>query len=339
MSWTPWLQTVNCCLIFLRRQFRGAPITELQLGEYYKKFIPTARIAYAEASRIPFYQRGVAQAMSALTYPQFNQMLQLMNSVNGIPSSGQSEISHQIFMVQPTSRSRVEFEIVIPTHYLHSYIQTAYQLTAKAMYNLFLEIPILRASAAYTFGALVHHAFLAGGEWPIQAMLEDLPDPLNTHFKSPPLTASVNYLRISGNQGQSCTIAQKPAKSSTTPLARWDCDDRRTPQLVDWTYYMPRDEQPTFDSFVYDSVTSTITLFQMAVGHPHIVDPRGFGWLITAFPGLQRFRYVLVTPERPAIMPVIDPTSVDIPFPNGLLAKLRTHAYELQVWQLGIHIL
>ena len=246
----------------------------------------------------------------------------------GKDSSLHGEISHQFFLVRPTSRSRLDFEIVIPTRYLYDSITQVYVLTPRfeaSIYQLFLEAPTMRANAVYAFESLVDHAFLKGGEWPIRPMVKHPRNDQNTHYWSPPTAALIHYLTLSGIHVH---VSPQHSDAAANPLTRCEYNDTQTPQLASGVYHKPlSDRQLMFDAFIYDSVSLTVTIFQITFGHQQKVRAKGFDWLIANFPAIRKFRYVLV---RPAI----DSVDADLPVPNEVLDKISDLPGSLEMCQL-----
>ena len=71
-------------------------------------------------------------------------------------------------------------------------------------------------------------------------------------------------------------------------------------------YYCPiSPSEKTFDSFIYEARTKTATIFQVTVRNVHSVKEGGIEWLRGL--GVERFRYIVVTPPR---------LTLDFSFPN-----------------------
>jgi hypothetical protein len=280
--------------------------SEAELEQFYIKFGPSARLAYAYASVSDTYETGMLESVCSITYEDLDRMVQSSSSLNL-----SDPLSHRLLLISP-SQMRHAFKASIATTYLYELLRDAFctrQLeSANRLYLLFLRNPLTRGSAGYMLDDAIHLLYGEGGVWPLVHMKPNPPGPINTHWKNPPYDAKKVYLRL-GHDGQLIAITDNPpsagAVAKALPCYQYESGENLT--LKDG-YFCPRHRtQATFDAFIYEEASKMATLIQSTARKdaPHPVKKEGFRWLRGL--GVKSFRYVAVAPPD---------SVVDLPVPN-----------------------
>ena len=282
--------------------------SEAELEQFYIKFGPSARSAYAYANMSDTYETALLERIRLITYKDLDC---LVRSSRWLDLSDQ--LSHKLLLISP-SQMRSGFEASIATTYLYELLRDALSTrhleSANRLYLLFICNSLTRGSAGYMLDDAIHLLYSQGGFWALVHMEPNPPGPKYTHWKNPPYNAKNVYLRL-GYDGQLITITDNSpsagAVAEALPFYQYESGENLT--LKDG-YFCPRHHtQATFDAFIYEEASKMATLIQSTTRKdtPHSVKEEGFRWLQGL--GVKLFRYIAVAPPDLVL---------DLPFPNDL---------------------
>lgn len=179
-------QLLAICFDHLQsRDYQVNQFTEEMLESYYRLHIPTARKAYTKADKLDLYSATVYEKIEQLTFADLRKVVKQAANLN--IAILDDSVSHDFFLVRPSSRYRFSPEIVIPTRHLYKELERRYQSdhnnAAAELYELFLDVPNTRVSAGYALETLVHAALPGGREWRIHTMSRSNRGSKNAHLK------------------------------------------------------------------------------------------------------------------------------------------------------------
>jgi hypothetical protein len=209
-----------------------------------------------------------------------------------------------ILLVAPSHRRDLATVRLVSQHII-SVLATAFAtrwLTpAQALYDLLYHVEGAATQSRSIFAAAVHRALPHGGIWNL-SRLQELPGKV----WSTPNPASAN---------PDCIIVA-PGPMSVWIGDRLSCAPSRTGQLetiaynprtalsLQAAYYVPKScDEPAFDSFIYDMLSHTVTVFQVVVSQVCVVEAAGMEWLCSLrsprWPDREpRLQYIVTTPHN-----------------------------------------
>ena len=286
----------------LSRALQRKVCSEAQIEFFSNRYGTSARSVYRHASHPSDYDLTLLGKLTSITYKR------LIRQSSALDLSG--PVSHQIILLSPGS-SRNAFESTFPTRYIYEKLRDRLfnrKLEAVArLYDLFVRNPNTKFSAGFMLEDAVNDVFFRGGEWSLVNMMKsNRMGPKYTHWKDPKGPTSPQYLHL-GYMGRHVTIDTNPNPVGTVyvPLPLVHFLTGAQLQLKDGYYYPLSRSQETFDAFIYESATTTATVFQVTTSKTHSVKEGGIKWLQDL--GVKNFRYIAVSTPG---------TLLDLPFPN-----------------------
>ena len=314
-------------VIPLSRALQRKVCSEAQIEFFSNRYGTSARSVYRHASRPSDYDIALLEMLSPITYEKMDSLIRQSSALD---LSG--PIPHQIILLSPGS-SRSAFESTFPTRYIYEKLRdklSNHKLEAVArLYDIFVRNPKTKVPAGFMLEDAVNDVFFRGGEWSLVNMMKsNRAGPKYTHWKDPKGPTSPQYLHL-GYMGRHIAIDTNPNPVGTVyvPLPLVHFLTGAQLQLKDGYYYPSSRSQETFDAFIYESATTTATIFQVTTSKTHSVKEGGIKWLRDL--GVQNFRYIAVsTPDTP----------LDLPFPNEWNSgPLISEKYRLTVESLPEH--
>jgi hypothetical protein len=273
------------------RTLQGTVLSERELEQFYDRFGPSARSAYANADKLHVYDKALRAKISPMTVERLENLARSTTSL-----SMTEEITHQLLLVTPGDM-RDSLETSIPTRYLLNQVRDQVchgRLEAtRRLYQMFLRTPWTKASAGHMLDDAIHVVFPDGGEWPIVRMISNRPGKRNTHWRKPDITTQQEYLQI-GHNGQPIAVAPNSISNEAVPvvLKVHYFHEKENLTLEDGYYYPFERNQETFDGFIFAKTGAIATIFQATDGMKHFLKNGGFTWLRQL--GVEKFRVVIV---------------------------------------------
>lgn len=246
---------------------------------------PSARLAYTMLSD-GVIERYASTLRKTLLKMEIHQLERVILETSAL--SFDEGISHKILLVTPgvnREDSRIDLMTRHVFNMLHEAFADHWHARASRMYKLFLAAPETRATASYFLEDACHRAFVAGGSWPVKRLIRNPKQPWIIEDGSQLVIG-----RRSDIDRSTCHVleiceegTEMPFSTDHIPFVRDGCDAHSAQDFtLEDGYYRPcAKNEPTLDSFVYDSTTKTITMFQITVSDSHRVNAKGLTWLQT----------------------------------------------------------
>ncbi|KAH8118695.1 hypothetical protein DFH11DRAFT_1723554 [Phellopilus nigrolimitatus] len=280
-------------------------LTERQLENFFVKYGPTARFAYASASSPLDYEDELKAEIALLKGLQ--ELKDILH--DSVQLNLSHDISHKILLVLPGAFRR-QFSITMPSKHVYDLLRQSQFLqveqVAAVLYNLFVQTPFTRAAAGYILDEEFQIAFRKGGQWSIKPLTLGKAGKKNVTWEKPSSEAPPTWLCF-GFGRKVLQVSNTKLPGDPQPITTTYFVHRQNLELKDGLYCPSSRNQATFDAFVYEAQEKRATVFQATVGSSsHAVKEEGLDWLERL--GVETFRFVAVTPPG---------SDVRLPFPRA----------------------
>ncbi|KAH8109911.1 hypothetical protein DFH11DRAFT_840580 [Phellopilus nigrolimitatus] len=257
----PW--TLSELIAGRMLQKNSEMLTERQLENFFVKYGPTARFAYAWAPLPLKYEDELKATIGSLK--SFQQLKDIFR--DSILLELNHDISHKLLLVLPGAfRRRVS--ITIPSKHVYDLLRQSRALQvehgAAVLYN-FLNRIVLRAAARYILDEEFQIALRNGGQWSIKPLTRFRADEKNVTWTKPSSEAPSTWLCF-GFEGKVLQISNTKLPGDPQPVTATYFVHGQNLELKDGLYCPSVRNQGTFNSFIYEAQEKRATVFQATAG-------------------------------------------------------------------------
>ena len=299
------------------RQLQTHDHKESDIQDFFKKYGPSARDCYAYCSNLDSY-------LNTTILPKLNKM-SWDTIISALTSKGAvislEEGSHRLILIEPQPNNVELPQIRIITKAMGQLLWNQDSVERGKNHRRLYTMLHRESSAKRFTGTLFeppfHDLCVRGTTLKLYPMTETTKGPANYTF--------VNY---STSEDVSEELVLPPQEEVTfnhnDPLTR----------LLPNRYYMPTaGNQPSYDSFIYESNFRRLTLTQITEGESHGLKPKGiYGLrdLARKLLGISdlKLRVVIVVPENHQVMCPVDKAMYD---------KLGLEMYYVEVTESALY--
>jgi hypothetical protein len=249
--------------------------TEKELETYLRRYLPTARDAYAHARDLEHYEKVMLKSASQLwNLPVDRLAIALENGVYD------QSVSHHFLTMTPAILRATSLLNFPSTHLMDIFeaqIALKHENAAAFLYSVFTKVPSLCGPAGTILDREMSTVLANGGVWMIQKMSKSPKRGLvNQVYDIPTRSTPEEYLSL-GRGGHSFSVepfppAENPSHT-TIPSHYWP--PRPDEELSTGLYIPLNPNQATFDAVFYEQGSKRATIFQVTVSERHSVNESG----------------------------------------------------------------
>ncbi|KAH8109926.1 hypothetical protein DFH11DRAFT_1623885, partial [Phellopilus nigrolimitatus] len=237
-------------------------LTERQLENFFVKYGPTARIAYAWAPLPLKYEDELKSAIGSLRSLQ--QLKDILH--DSMLLDFNHDLSHKFLLVLPRA-FRDQLSITFPSKHVYDLLRQSrvlqFEHAAAVLYN-FLDRITTRAAARYILGEEFQIALRNGGQWSTKPLTRNAGEQ-NVTWTKPSSEAPSTWLCF-GFGGKVLQISNTKLPGDPQPITTTYLVRGQNLELKDGFYCPSARNQETFNAFVYEVQEKRATVFQATTG-------------------------------------------------------------------------